>query len=340
MSASHLQPLHRLGESIDRLVTVEFRPQTGSVPAGLVAPLYAAARNFQGSPLSTAASQLLIERAAGKPVLVVTGAGTAPALPAGETDGPPGAVALAKALTLGLNCKPVLVTEANHAPAVDLSLATIGLCTSPIELFGLTSAPAPELDPSAKTHSEAEAERILDTHSPAAVIFVERDGRNPVGRYHGVRGNCRPVGSVAAADELALLAAKRNIVTLGIGDGGNEVGFGAFREEVADVFPDGGGCDNGCAPGRVTSISTDVCVAAGISNWGAYGVAAAIAATLQLPSLLLAPDDELALVEACLRGGALDGATSSASLSVDGVSHLGSKAILTLLHELIAMYLA
>lgn len=318
--------LERLGESLDRLITVEFRPHVGSVPSGLVAPLYAAARNFYQAPLTTLASQMLVEHANRQPVLIVTGAGIAPALPGGETDGPPGAVALARALVLGLESRPTIVTEADHASAVQGALSAIGLPDTGVELFSQQVSPTQE------------ALRLIERYNPAIIIFVERDGRNAEGRYHGVRGNCRPLGTVAPADELALLAHRNGIPSIGIGDGGNEVGFGAFRDVVASGFPGGAECQDGCGSGRITTIATDLCVAASISNWGAYGVAAALAGMLRRPDILIRPEAERELIEACLNGGARDGATGEASVSVDGVSARGSASAIALLHELVSMY--
>ena len=318
--------LRRLGESLDRLITVEFRPHIGSVPAGLVAPLYAAARNFHQVPLTTLASQMFVTHAEHQSVLIVTGAGIAPALPGGETDGPPGAAALAHALKIGLDSRPVIVTESRHALAVENSLTAIALSDVEVELFAQQVSP------------EQEALRLIETHAPTVIVFIERDGRNSEGRYHGVRGNCRPRGTVAPADELALLAHRRGIRTVGVGDGGNEVGFGAFRDVVASGFPGGAECQEGCESGRITTIATDVCVAASISNWGAYGIAAALAGTLRNPHILIRPEKERELIEACLDGGARDGATGEASVSVDGVSAHGNAAAITLMHELVAMY--
>lgn len=312
----------RLGDQLDRLVTVEVRPAHGSVPAGLVAPLYQICRAAHGGPLSTGVASLLVNKAAGRPVLIATGAGVAPALPGGETDGPPGAVVLARALQAGIDAQPVLITEEAHAPAVHRCVETGD--DIPVRLV-----------PGGSAHNAGLiAEDLLDRYDPGAVVFVERDGANAEGRYHGVRGNCRPVNTVARVDLLATAAHRRGIPTIGIGDGGNEVGFGGVREQVRNIFPTRAHCDHGCPSGRITTVNTDIVMSAGVSNWGAYAVTAALAAMVGNLDLIPTPEDEHHLVRACVRGGARDGAIGEPTLTVDGVPAEGHAAIVTLLRTI------
>ena len=95
-----------IGENIDRLCTVEMRPQ--GMPRGKIHRLYEAARRKQnGRPLTLLAAEKL--RAALKPgdyVILATGAGVPPWMPAGETDGPVGIAALGRALVMGLGARP------------------------------------------------------------------------------------------------------------------------------------------------------------------------------------------------------------------------------------------
>src|SRR5471032_3534371 len=85
-----------VGDSIDRAVNIEMRFRAG-LPRGVTYPLYEAARKKQKKPLTWLAAKLLKDSIKpGQNVFVVTGAGTPPGLPAGETDGPPGAAAIAR----------------------------------------------------------------------------------------------------------------------------------------------------------------------------------------------------------------------------------------------------
>src|SRR5260370_41238260 len=95
------------------------------LPRGVTYPLYEAARKKQKKPLTWLAAKLLKDSIKpGDHVFVVTGAGTPPGLPAGETDGPPGAAAIARAIEIGLGGKPVLISEARNMPATKIGRAS------------------------------------------------------------------------------------------------------------------------------------------------------------------------------------------------------------------------
>src|SRR3989304_2964407 len=95
-----------IGDNIDRLTLVEMRMQ--GIDRGKVEHLYRAAREVQGGPLTMRAATLLRDRVKrGDYVVIATGASSPPYLPAGETDGPPGAVAIAASLGRGLGARPV-----------------------------------------------------------------------------------------------------------------------------------------------------------------------------------------------------------------------------------------
>src|SRR2546427_6496806 len=112
-----------IGDNIDRLTCVEMR--IPGIDRGIIEPLYRAAREAQGgSPLTLRAARLLRERVkADGVVLIITGAGAPPYLPYGETDGPPGAVALARAIGRGFGARTVLVTEPQYMPGLRAAAA-------------------------------------------------------------------------------------------------------------------------------------------------------------------------------------------------------------------------
>ena len=93
------------GDSIDRAVNIEMRFQAG-LPIGVTFPLFETARNKQKSPSILAAAQLLKDRVPkGRNVFIVTGEVALPGLPRGETDGPPGAAVIARAIEIGLDAR-------------------------------------------------------------------------------------------------------------------------------------------------------------------------------------------------------------------------------------------
>ena len=65
--------------------------------------------------------------------------------------------------------------------------------------------------------------------------------------------------------------------------------------------------------------ATDVVVAATVSNWGAYGIAAALAVLLQRPDVLHTPQMEEDILRACAREGLIDGVSGQVAPSADGL---------------------
>src|SRR5919204_272200 len=149
---------------------------------------------------------------------------------------------------------------------------------------------------------------------------VEHPGRAHDGAYRNMRG-VDASGWNAPIDELFVqtdrLGARRparrghassaereqhrgRIVTVGVGDGGNEIGMGNIRAR----FVKGGGLS-----ARIGSTARgDHLVVAGVSNWGAYGIVAHLGRLAGRP-LLHTPEDERRLVAACVAAGACDGVT-------------------------------
>lgn len=299
-------------ESLDRIMSIEIRPADGKLPAGIVSGLYGACRDYFGEPLSRVAERRLRESVAmGSTVLISTGAGIPPWLPGGETDGPMGAAVLGRALAETFQAKIVFVTEARHEPAVRAAAECLPYPD------GLE--PEFELVPVGEKEGRQSAQRLLKLHQPSAVIFIERDGPGSQGRFHGVRGDCRSPADVAQLHHLANLAMRSSVLTIGIGDGGNEIGFGAHRRRIANRLPNDGACRSGCESGIYTVTRTHVIVSASVSNWGAYAVTAALAASSGRPEICNTPVIEEALLRACLAAGARDGATGSDALQTDGI---------------------
>lgn len=210
---------------------------------------------------------------------------------AGETDGPPGAVALGEALqALGI---PVdYVTDRANAPL----LGALG--AEPLVLDGTAGEVA------------AACRRYLDERRPTHLVSVERAGRGADGRYRNMRGRDITETTVPL-DELFLEATRRGLTTIGIGDGGNEIG-------MARVFSDTrAGVPHGLL--LATTVSTDFCVAAGVSNWGALGLVGALSVLEGrdlLPSGERLLEDLGRLVEV---GGAVDGVSHRREATVDGL---------------------
>lgn len=200
-----------------------------------------------------------------------------------ETDGPAGAIALYKALEGGgaqcwLACAPPL------AAAIDSDFRVLTLC--------------------ARTADEAarEASRQLSAIDPQAVLSIERPGRAADGRYYNMRGEDISAGC-GIFDSYVECA---NCPTVGIGDGGNEIGMGKLHAVISaelDITPSVTACDE--------------LLVADVSNWGAYGLIAYLGLWQQRD--LLAELQPLAILEYLSQRGSVDGVSRENTLSEDGL---------------------
>jgi hypothetical protein len=105
------------------------------------------------------------------------------------------------------------------------------------------------------------------------------------------------------------------ITTIGIGDGGNEIGMGKIPWDVIQRNIVGGG--------RIACrVATRHLIVCGVSNWGAYGLAAGVRLLRQQPldKALFSPDKEFEILECMVDAGPLvDGVSGLATPSVDGL---------------------
>lgn len=232
-----------------------------------------------------AQSLRLARRAAIVSGFFVPGAG------AGETDGPPGAHALAQALR-ALGTPVDLLTDARNAPLFH------ALGEEPRVLDGTPGEVG------------AACRRYLEEVRPTHLVAVERLGRGGDGRYRNMRG-ADVSGTTAPLDELFLEGGRRGVTTIGIGDGGNEIGMGRVFAAARTAV----------CHGRLvaTVVPTDYCVVAGVSNWGALGLVGALS-VLEGRDLLPTGAKLIADLERVVEaGGAVDGVTGRREPTVDGL---------------------
>ncbi len=153
----------------------------------------------------------------------------------------------------------------------------------------------------------------LATH----VIAIERPGPAADGRCRTMRGRditdlIAPVDHLFFRDDGSSLGWE----TIGIGDGGNEIGMGKVPPEtVAANVPNGEAIH--------CRVPTDRLIVAGVSNWGAYALAAGVYVLQDVrPTTdLFDPDREKRILETMVRAGPLvDGVTGKQTATVDGLS--------------------
>ena len=156
----------------------------------------------------------------------------------------------------------------------------------------------------------ADAVRMLNEFSPRSVISVERAGITPRGTYHNMLGQDFSEGR-ARIDYVVQQAQSRGIPTVGVGDGGNEIGMGAVADAVHKYIPHG---EILCA-----QLATDVLLPAGVSNWGCDAIQSALAILTGKPELLHTSALERRLIDAAANAGLVDGNTGKCEPTVDGL---------------------
>jgi len=324
-----------LGDSVDHLMTLDMK--WPGRPRGVVDTIYSACRNYVGGPVCLAAASAIQNRVHEKSTVIIsTGFVLPPFFPLGETDGPPGAVSIAYAIHHGIGARIVFLTEKEVVNALKETCSAAGLSVyNPGDFDAIPGAIIVQDFPSEMSLADQEGKRILDELKPSAVITVEKMGRNEMNVYHTARGN--DIGRYTAkVDLLVEEAQKKGILTIGIGDLGNEIGLGAVANVVKKAIgPLGEKCHCGCGGGIVTKVGTEIPIMATMSNWGGYGVAACLAALLGKAEILHSSQVEKRMIEASVKAGTRDGATVGPTLSSDGISLEGNQAAVEILHEII-----
>ncbi len=223
-----------------------------------------------------------------------------------ETDGPPGAIAIGNALDkLGY----------------DVSYVTDEYCVEAIRLIDDASHEIIEF-PIANHHDSAVfANETLAASRPDFLIAIERCGISEDGIYRNMRA-ADVTQFTAKIDHLF----DQHPYSVGIGDGGNEIGMGNLKDIVAETEG---------LPDLPTVTTTTQLMCAAVSNWGGYGLVAALS-VLSGKSLLPSVDQENEWIEKLVAAGAVDGFSGEVKLYVDGFTLEENSRCLKALHELMS----
>ncbi len=283
-----------------------------------------------------AAAQSLASRAAR--VAISTGfaiVGHGP--PAAETDGPPGALHLARALD-ALGIESILISDCHAMPLLRAgvehwNLDRVELLEFPFQTEpGLVERWISDFFESSRnrrlTHLVA-IERVGPSHTLESLSQQVRMGPPPIAdferdvppadrdRCHNMRGVVIDSYTAPLHRMFEIAAARRpQIETIGIADGGNEIGMGCIPWEVLRQAIARGPA--GCIACR---IAVDHLILAGISNWGAYALAAGVAALRNRADLISnwGAGKQRRLIEVLVsEAGAVDGVTGLRQPTVDG----------------------
>jgi hypothetical protein len=324
-----------MADYIDRLITVEMRNR--AMPNGTIAPLYEAARaEGGGEPLTYRAAAGLIKHVRrGDNVFIVTGAGSGALIPQGENDGPVGAAVIARAVFLGLGATPIFVCESHHVDPIVAASEAAGVPIRSLEVT-LKSRVAGAVIPAPTKEEEVGpwAAKLYNELQPTALVSIERLGPNRLGVIHGATGIAGWLPQVDLAP-LFTEAASRSVFSIGIGDVGNEIGYGRIQDTVKKVQPYGEKCQCPCGAGMATVISTDVLVVASVSNWGGYGIEAALSLLLNRPDLPHSPAMAETILKRCTEAGGIEAIHCTQTFSCDGIAGESHVSIVQILGEMV-----
>jgi hypothetical protein len=319
-------------ETIDGLTSLDF-PRRGAIAA-----LHSEARRLVGEPLGLAAAREALGRTReGAVVAILTGFPEFPWIGRGvaETDGPIGAAVLARAFVRARRAIPILPCEPHFAPVITAALRGMGL--TPVPAAVVEAKALPPGDPVClveATDDPVDAPRWLAAHAPALVIAIERPGRAATGVYHSMSG--RDVSHcLNNFEDIFRTAHEAGVWTIGIGDGGNEIGMGRLRRMVHAHVKAGASCGCGCGGGIAAESESASLVTAVVANFGATAIAASMALLTGQRDVLPVPALELRALAACAAAGGVDGQHNECGPSVDGLSAEVYGAVLAIVADLV-----
>ena len=222
-----------------------------------------------------------------------------------ETDGPPGAYLLGQTLS-------ALGYEVTHVTDRYSGFLYQGLPdTGELVEFPITDTEA----------SKQYAQELQSRLQPSVVIATERCGLTATGRYLNMYGI--DISEYNAKVDYLVM---NHPATVGIGDGGNEIGMGNLAEHIPSVPT---------LPSEPTTIRVSQLIIASVSNWGVLGL---IAGLSQLTSRNLLPtvEAEEAVIRHMVDKGAVDGPSGEQVYAVDGFPLEENRQALVRLHALLA----
>jgi hypothetical protein len=250
--------------------------------------------------------------------------------PCAETDGPLGALFLARAL-VPLGMSVTFLTESYLAAALEAGLTACGLRDQvPVVLI-----PGPNQPWNAFLSNEWPAlraglthlialERVGPAHTPESIPCQPGTTDDDLAHF---RSEVPPAGHDRCrnmlGDDITAVTAPAHLLfenasgltTIGIGDGGNEIGMGKVPWDIIRRnIPRG--------DRLACRVRTDFLVVAGVSNWAAYALACGLVLVRgdRLPAPVFDPDHEHELLRVMVEAGPLvDGSTALRTATVDGL---------------------
>ncbi|WP_331655643.1 DUF4392 domain-containing protein [Lacrimispora sp.] len=318
-----------VGENLDALMNLDPRGY------GVCRILYAGSREQMGEPLTMRAAEKLCETVKENDlVYILTGFILLPHKKP-EMDGMVSSLLLARALVMAFGAKPVIICPEDCVKSVKICAGVVGLhiyqdigtvreLPLSMGVLAFTKNPA---------RAVIEAEWLIKEGLPGAVISVEAPGSNENGVYHNAAG--KDVTELEAkTDVLWEILRKKGILNIAIGDLGNEIGMGAIADHIKKYIPftASGECVCGCGGGILAASRADHVITATCSDWGCYGLIAALAYLKRDMEILHREEMEEELMRVASRTGLID-MTGSLIPGIDGFNTRLNTGIVSLMRQ-------
>ena len=206
-----------------------------------------------------------------------------------ETDGPPGALILCLILKK-LGYIPVILTDKycqNFFEKYDIKIIYMDI----------------------KMENENKInfiEKAINEYNPVGMISIERCGLNTENKYANMRNI--DISEHTAEIDLFFSNYYNKIPTIGIGDGGNEIGMGNLEYIIKDnlnLLP--------------CKIKVDKLIISSVSNWGGYGLAAYLCLLTKNKEFFETVEETVKnYIKYIISLGSVDGVTHENKEKVDG----------------------
>ncbi|KAL0220350.1 hypothetical protein RCL1_000204 [Eukaryota sp. TZLM3-RCL] len=251
-------------------------------------------RLFSNSQLDGATSAILPLLSKSSSTFIIISGFYIPAYQQAETDGPLGLYDLVRTL-LSLNAKVIVVAPTSCTAVISAAISPIQ--SSMVEMKFVDES----------------SDLIVDFD---CLISIEAVGPSRDGNSYTMRGtNSSEFAAPLYMEKLFQVAKSKNVPSISIGDGGNELGSGvpSFLEIIARDVPKG--------ELIACRVPSDVPIFCGVSNWGGCALSLCLAKSMisTVPNVYIANvADQTSTLARILEVGAVDGVKGCREMSVDG----------------------
>src|SRR5690606_6198685 len=222
------------------------------------------------------------------------------------------AIVLARTLALCCGVAPILVTDPGQSGMLSVAAQALGLYTLTPEAVIVQAKQTSHAGavavvelPADEAMSDTRAAELIERYRPVAAVSIEKASPNVKGVFHNSSKVDTTIGK-ARAEKVFQRMRGAGLLTIGIGDGGNEIGMGAIHDELAKAFPELTECACPCEGGILAAEPVDCLITAAVSNWGGYALAAYLAHVRGMPYAAHSPERERKLLDGCAQAGYMD----------------------------------